>query len=503
MEGIGLEPPIDYFFLWLLSISPLTFYKKDSYSRDMGIESVPKSVLNEAIQTLEALKRFKETNLALAFKPYPKQREFLDILSHIKVLLGGNQVGKSCTGSYEIGFHLTGRYPKDWKGIKFDRPVTIWVAGETSFRVRDTIQEKLFGEIGRYGTGFIPLDCIDETLIIKKPGIPYAIDRAQITHASGGKSSVQFFSYKQGREDFQGSTVDIIWFDEEPPEPIYNECKMRVMVKGGYMFFTFTPLMGITPLYDNLMQDESVGKVWVSVDDVTHIPLESLENAYAGMSEYEKQARKYGIATQGSGKVFQFDESEYVCEDFEISRHWRKIAGLDIGLSHPTAAVALAIDDESGCYYIYREYCNAGSSPREHVAQLVNWGLEFAMDPTAWNRQIGSRESTASMYQHEGLRIFKAFHDVDPSITKIRMLISEGRFWIFESLKNLLKELRTYRTREGADGKQKIVKINDDAIDAMRYAVMASAKAGMFGKPAVSKVIVKEWQPSGDSYSGY
>jgi phage terminase large subunit-like protein len=469
----------------------------------MGIESVPKSALNEAIEIGQALKRLRETNAALSFHPYPKQREFLDILSHVKVLLGGNQVGKSCTGSYEIGFHLTGRYPKDWKGIRFDRPVTIWVAGETSFRVRDTIQEKLFGEIGRYGTGFIPLDCIDESLIIRKPGIPYSIDRASIAHISGGRSSIQFFSYKQGREDYQGSTVDIIWFDEEPPEDIHNECKMRIMVRGGYMLFTFTPLMGITPLYDNLIQDETVIKVWVSIDDVTHIPKESLETAYAGMSEYEKQARKYGIATQGTGKVFQFDESEYVCEDFEISRHWRKIGGLDIGLSHPTAAVALAIDDESGCYYIYKEYCQSGPSPREHSVQLSPWNVEFAMDPTAWNRQIGSRESTAKMYQAEGLRVFKAFHDVDPSITKIRMLISEGRFWIFESCKHLLKELRTYRTREGADGKQKIIKLNDDIVDSARYAVMASAKASISGKQAPSKVTVVEWQPSGDRYSGY
>jgi phage terminase large subunit-like protein len=469
----------------------------------MGLESIPKSVLSEAVQIGAALKRLKETNKLTSWKPYPKQLDWLYDHHKTKVLLGGNQIGKTSTASYEVALHLTGKYPNDWKGIRFDHPIEIWVAGVTAARVRDTLQEKLFGPIGQTGTGFIPLDCIDKSLIIMKPGIPHAMDRAQIKHASGGLASIQFFSYKQGMEDFMGSTVTMILFDEEPPADIYGECRMRLMVRGGYMFFTFTPLQGVTELYDGLIQDENAFKTWIAVDEVPHIDQENLERSFLGMSEYDIKARKYGIATVGTGKVFQFEETEYVCEDFEIPRHWRKISGLDVGLSHPTAAVSLAIDDESGCYYIFREYCQSGSSPRQHCTQLSMWNTEFAMDPTAWNRQIGSQASVAKMYQDEGLRVFKAFHDVDPSITKIRMLISEGRFWIFQSLSGLLKELRTYRTREGNDGKQKIIKILDDEIDAMRYAVMASAKASISGKGNIKNDIkVVEWRPSSSSY-GY
>jgi phage terminase large subunit-like protein len=469
----------------------------------VGIENIPKSVLSEAVAIGAALKKLRDNNKITIWKPYPKQQEWLDNHAKTKVLLGGNQIGKTCTAAYELALHLTGRYPADWKGIRFDHPIEIWVSGVTAQRVRDTLQEKLFGSIGQLGTGFIPSDCIDKSLIINKPGIPYAIDKAQIKHESGGLASVQFFSYKQGREDFQGSTVTLILFDEEPPDEIYSECRMRLMVKGGYMFFTFTPLMGVTRLYDNLIQDDHAFKIWIAVDEVPHIDQEDLNRSFAGMSEYEIQARKYGIATVGTGRVFQFDESEYVCEDFEIPRHWRKIGGLDVGLSHPTAAVSIAIDDESGCFYVYREYCKSGSSPRQHCTELSMWNVEFAMDPTAWNRQIGSQGSVARMYQDEGLRVFKAQHEVDVSITKIRMLIAEGRFWIFESLKGLLKELRTYRTRDGADGKQKIIKILDDEVDALRYGVMASAKASISGKGQIKNdVKIVEWRPSSSPY-GY
>jgi phage terminase large subunit-like protein len=345
---------------------------------------------------------------------------------------------------------------------------------------------------------------LDDSKIIKKPGIPYAIDRAQVKHVSGGYSSIQFFSFDQGREKFQGSSVHRVWIDEEPPNDIYNECRMRVLDTNGIIVFTFTPLGGVTELYDSLLQDDSVEKFWLTVDDVSHLDPEALARLYSGMSEAEKQARKYGVATIGTGKVFQFEESEYITEDFEIPRHWRRIGGLDVGLSHPTAAVALAIDDESGCYYIYQEYCKGGAAPRDHCIHLSMWNIEFAMDPTAWNRQIGSQESVAKMYEKERLRVFKAFHDVDPSVAKIRGLICEGRLWIFQSCTQLLKELRTYRTREGADGKQKIIKINDDLVDSFRYSIMASAKASIMGKNTFrSNIKVVEWQPSGDHYSGY
>ena len=469
----------------------------------MGIEKVPKNVLNEAVQIVAELKRLRETNSALLFKPYPIQRDFLGCLKKIKVLFGANRSGKTHTTSYEESLHLTGLYPDDWNGVRYDHPVDIWCVGETTFRVRDTLQEKLFGKLGQLGTGMIPLSCLEDKKIIKKPGIPNAIDKAMVKHISGGYSSIQFFSFDMGREKFGGSSIHRAWIDEEPPEEIYNELKMRVLDTNGIITISFTPLSGVTPFYDNLQEDESVGRFWLTIDDVEHLDKEAMDRLYDGMSESEKEARKYGRATVGSGKVFQFEEHEYICEDFEIPRHWRRIGGLDVGLSHPTAAVALAIDDESGCYYLYKEYSKSGSSPREHCVNLSMWNLEFAMDPTAWNRQIGSTSSVAKMYQDEGLRVFKAFHDVDPSITKIRMLISEGRFWIFSSLTSLSKELRTYRTKEGADGKQKIIKIMDDLCDATRYAVMASAKASVSGRGQVRRDIkVVEYRPANDSYSG-
>jgi phage terminase large subunit-like protein len=55
-------------------------------------------------------------------------------------------------------------------------------------------------------------------------------------------------SYDQRREAFQGTVIDVIWLDEEPPEEIYTECLMRTMTCDGMVYMTFTPLYGVTRL---------------------------------------------------------------------------------------------------------------------------------------------------------------------------------------------------------------------------------------------------------------
>jgi hypothetical protein len=50
----------------------------------------------------------------------------------------------------------------------------------------------------------------------KSHGIADSVDYVQVTHASGGISMCAFKAYEQGREKFQGETLDGIWFDEEP-----------------------------------------------------------------------------------------------------------------------------------------------------------------------------------------------------------------------------------------------------------------------------------------------
>lgn len=163
-----------------------------------------------------------------------------------RAAIAANRVGKSFgIGGYETTLHLTGLYPEWWEGRRFEHPVDVWAAGDTSETTRDIIQLILMGPAGEYGTGLIPGEAIEGNPT-HRSGVAQAIDTVRVKHASGGISVLGFKSYDQGRRKFQGTAKHVIWLDEEPPEDVYSECMARLMTTNGIMISTFTPLEGLS-----------------------------------------------------------------------------------------------------------------------------------------------------------------------------------------------------------------------------------------------------------------
>ena len=79
-----------------------------------------------------------------------------------------------------------------------------------------------------------------------------------VAHAGGGASVLVFKNYAQGRQKWQGETLDGVWFDEEPPLEIYTEGLTRTNETGGFTMVTFTPLLGMS----------EVVRMFLSADDV-------------------------------------------------------------------------------------------------------------------------------------------------------------------------------------------------------------------------------------------
>lgn len=99
-------------------------------------------------------------------------------------------------GGYETALHLTGEYPSNWEGHRFDRPIEAWAAGKSRETTRDTQQAKLFGPVGEWGTGLIPKHSILD--ITKRANSNGAIDTAIIRSVRGGKSRLGFKCFQSG-----------------------------------------------------------------------------------------------------------------------------------------------------------------------------------------------------------------------------------------------------------------------------------------------------------------
>lgn len=210
------------------------------------------------VETLNALKTRKAENRLTEYWPYSKQLEFhaAGATDRERLLMAGNQLGKTYCGAAEVAFHLTGLYPDWWEGRVWDRPTRWWAGSKTGEVTRDGVQRYLVGEPkdeAQWGTGMIPkAQLLDYG---RRQGIADALDNVTVRHTSGGTSTLGFKSYDQGRQKWQGETLDGCWCDEEPPMDIYMEALTRTNATGGLTMITFTPLLGMSDVVSMFLGD--------------------------------------------------------------------------------------------------------------------------------------------------------------------------------------------------------------------------------------------------------
>jgi phage terminase large subunit-like protein len=262
------------------------------------------------------------------YRHYPKQIDFHDAGSahRERLFIAGNQLGKTLAGAFEEAAHATGKYPIWWRGRRFDRPTTSWVAGVTGESTRDTVQRALIGDSGRGGGALRRSD-----IATKVRGRSGLVDMLLVRHVSGGISTIAFKSYEKGREKWQGATLDRVWFDEEPPYDIYIEGLTRTNATGGLVALTLTPLLGMSELLRSFLDDPSPDRhvTTMTIDDAFHYTEADRARIVAAYPAHEREARSRGIPTLGSGRIFPIEEAALAVDGFDIPRHWPQIGGID------------------------------------------------------------------------------------------------------------------------------------------------------------------------------
>jgi phage terminase large subunit-like protein len=392
------------------------------------------------------------------YRPYEKQTAFhaAGATFRERLLMAGNQLGKTLAGGFEVAIHATGRYPEWWQGKRFDRPTVGWACGVTGEVVRDTVQKVLVGRPGQQGTGAIPKDAIVE--LVSARGTPDLLDTIKVHHASGGTSIIGLKTYASGREKFQGETLDYVWLDEEPPIDIYTEALTRTNVGASPVWMTFTPLQGISTVVKRFLHEKSDDrhKVVMTIDDVEHYSEDEKTKIIASYPAHEAEARIKGIPVLGSGRIFPVAEATIACEFKEFPSHWPRIGGMDFGWDHPFAAVELVWDRDTDTVYVARTHRLREASPILHAAAIRPWGKELRW---AWPRD-GKRETLegagvalAEQYRAQGLKMFPEhaqFDDKSVSVEAglmVMLTVQTGKLKVFKHLNDWWEEFSCITAR--------------------------------------------------------
>lgn len=436
------------------------------------------------------LSQRKSYNKLKDYSPYLKQMEFhkAGAIYRERLLMAGNQLGKTLSAGAEVAMHLTGRYPDWWEGKVFDKGINAWASGITGESTRDNPQRILYGDLGQAGTGMIPKEALKD--VTNKRGTPNAIDTIIVRHGGGGdiqagESLLGFKSNDQGREKWQGPTLHLVWFDEEHDEDVYTEGLTRTNVAMGPILFTFTPLKGMTSVVKRYLIDKVPGThiTNMTIDDVLHYSAEQRQAIILSYPAHEREARAKGIPTMGSGRVFPIEEEYIKCEPFPIPEYWPQIAGIDFGWDHPSAGSRLAWDRDNDILYVTQCHRAREQTPMMFAAAVKPWGnwLKWSWPHDGLQHDKGSGQQLALQYKDQGLNMLPeraTFDDgsngVEAGIAEMFDRMQTGRLKVFSHLNDWFEEFRLYHRKDGI-----IVKENDDLISATRYAMMMKRFAGI------------------------
>lgn len=236
--------------------------------------------------------------------------------------------GKSEWGGMEAAKVVLGEHP-------FIPPGDGWVFCPSFDEQKDTTQEKLL----RY---------IPEHRIVDRTWLRKGILKEIMVRTGESVYKITFKSYEQGREKAQGAGKAFVWFDEEPPKDIFEECSVRVAAgQPLYMWMTMTPIKGMTWVYQDLYLNTANKDLFVSTatwDDNPFLTEEQKAKMAGRLTGNALKVRKEGKFMRQVGLVASwFDRSVHVM-DFEEVPHGDIYMGIDFGFANPAACLWVSID---------------------------------------------------------------------------------------------------------------------------------------------------------------
>lgn len=408
-------------------------------------------------------------------RQHKKQLAFHQSLAKSRFVFGGNRTGKSVCGAIETIWYATGLHPF----IKVEHACDGWVVSLTRQVQRDVAQAKILQ--------YLPSEWIVKTVMVSGSSFTPAhgvIDFILVRNVFGTVSKIGFRNCEQGRERFQGVSLDYVWFDEEPPEDIYDECLLRLLDRGGVHWVTMTPLKGRSWVYDRIyLRQERMPELacfWMSWDDNPYLSKAEKQFLIANLSPDVLESRQHGRFVAAEGLVFPNFDQANIIDPFFITQADAYYISIDPGYRNPTGVLWVIVIGET--LYVVSDYEVAGKTVAEHCqailqrTQDLGWDLtktRILIDSAANQKTSACEVSTAMQYRNYGLAVDANVNkNLAQGLLEMKVLFgnAEGKrsLYVWKNCVHLIDELRGYYWGDGEQPQ----KVNDHTIDALRYVVM-------------------------------
>lgn len=326
--------------------------------------------------------------------------------------------------------------------------------------------------------------------ILTAKGIDFHYHRSENPHIIIGTNTYYLFgaNNEASQDTLQGLTAAGAYLDEVALFPrsfvdqAIGRCSAETDGNGAKIFFNCNPAGPYHWFKTDFIDKAKEKRIYVlhfTMDDNLSLSEKVKERFRRMFSGVFYKRYILGLWVMAEGVVYDmFDEDVHVVDDKDLPESFdRLFIGGDFGINNPTSFILLA--QHGSDYYAIREYYydSKKTSRQKTVSQLADDFLKFIgndkpefvfLDPSAVALIL-------ELKQRGVANIKGANNSVNDGITLVQNLLTGngGRLFIHRSCANLIREFFSYSwdPKAQARGEDEVIKENDHALDALRYAL--------------------------------
>ena len=375
-------------------------HEKSEKSPDLS-SLTPEQLAEELRSLTEQTDAIVNSTGFLRFTPLKYQLPWYEAENEIRPVVAPNQQGKTTWGAIETISGCTGMRPIALGGKDQARPqrgsrrgYRALVSGESFDALRDNVLPK-FSE-------FISPGMLQGPPKKNAEGFPY------LWRFATGAEAV-FMSYQQDVSVFEGAVWDRAWFDEPPPQAIFNAVRRGLMARRGRVDLSLTPLKEawildelIEPGKDPDSPLYGAVAIFPPIDihancaqcnpGVGVLPHDRILTFLALIPPAERAAREFGIFAGVADLEFPYVlDDTHVVPDIDVRRWgWPVVEIVDPAMKRPLHCGWFTVDPDENWYWF-------------HAAQVPNDGFSrMVRDIQAHRRFVGRQPDLAIMDRRGG-----------------------------------------------------------------------------------------------------
>jgi phage terminase large subunit len=282
-----------------------------------------------------------------------------------------------------------------------------------------------------------------------------AHNKTNNTYTFPNGSQVAFFS-TDDEQKLRGRKHSIVWANEAN-ELLHEEFMQLNMRCEGKFFVDFNPSENSSWIYD-LPEDDTL-TIKSTYKDNPFLP-QSIINQIEDLKRTDESLYQiYALGERAVSKLNIYSNWEFVKQ--KPIRFQEYIYGLDFGYNHPTALVRVYWHEND--IYIEPVLYESYLTTSDLIERFNNLGI----DKNAEIQADYARPEIIQEMRNAGYNVNNASKEVKQGINYVKM------FKVYaKDDENLIKEFDNYKWKKLKDNiMDEPVKLHDDAMDAIRYAV--------------------------------